>query len=265
MTMKGNIAATFAILLLSQSLMAQDRPVVHHYFSKTPHTHAAEWSYSGKTGPAFWGRLDPSYRLADTGRQQSPIDINTKHSAFAKLPELKFDYRRERISVVNNGHTIQHNESPGSFLYVGDEKFSLEQFHMHTPSEHTLDGKPFELEIHFVHKSKSGAVAVVGVLVEADEKSDLELPLHHDLPKVAGENVEVNRSRNPSDFLPRGREYFSYSGSFTTPPCTEQVRWIVLKQPIGVPPKIIERFAAILKSNNRPVQKLNDRVIETSK
>lgn len=254
-----------ALTLLGQSLIAQDRPVVHHYFSKVPHEHAATWSYSGSTGPEFWGKLDLSYRLASSGKQQSPIDINTKKTPTAELPELKFDYRRERIATLNNGHTIQHNEASGSFLHVGDEKFSLEQFHVHAPSEHTFDGRHFDLEIHFVHKSKSGQVAVVAVLVQGDEQAELNLPLANDLPQTPGEVVEVEATRNPSDFLPRSREYFAYSGSFTTPPCIEQVRWIVMKQPVGARPKYIERFATILKANNRPVQKLNDRVVERSK
>lgn len=188
---------TVAVTLLGQSLIAQDRPVAHHYFSKTPHEHAAKWGYSGDAGPAFWGQLDPSYRLASSGKQQSPIDINSTKAAPAELPELKFDYRRERIAALNNGHTIQHSEAPGSFLHVGGEKYSLEQFHVHAPSEHTIDGKHFELEIHFVHKSKSGQVAVVAVLVQGDEKTELYLPLANDLPKKPGEVVEVEATRNP--------------------------------------------------------------------
>jgi carbonic anhydrase len=114
-----NVGLTVAAVLLSQSLMAQDRPVAHHYFSKTPHEHVAKWSYSGSTGPEFWGQLDPSFRSASSGKHQSPIDIDTKTTPAAELPELKFDYRSERIAALNNGHTIQHNEAPGSFLFVG--------------------------------------------------------------------------------------------------------------------------------------------------
>ena len=128
-----------------------------------------------------------------------------------------------------------------------------------------LDGKQFDLEIHFVHKTKSGEVAVVGVFVQADEKAEIDIPLSYDLPTKPGERVELESARNPSDFLPPSREYFTYAGSFTTPPCTEQIRWYVMKQPIGVPPKVLERFVAILKSNNRPVQNLYDRVVEKSK
>jgi len=258
-------AIVVVLTMLGRALLAEDKPVAHHYFSKIPHQHAAAWGYTGLKGPTHWGMLDPSYRLASTGKHQSPVNIDSRQASVARLPELKFDYRRENISVFNNGHTIQHNESPGSFLYIGQDKFALEQFHMHTPSEHTVDGKHFDMEVHFVHKSMSGEVAVVGVFVRRDRKSTLRTLLLDDLPKASGETVTLDGTRNPSDFLPRSREYFSYSGSFTTPPCTEKIRWIVMKQPIGVSPEVIDRFAAILHSNNRPVQMLNDRIVERSR
>ena len=263
--MYRRVGLAVVLTLLSNPVMAQDKPIAHHYFSKTPPRHAASWGYAGSEGPAHWGTLDPSYRLASDGRHQSPIDINSKQSPVAELPELKFDYRRENIAVLNNGHTIQHNESPGSLLYVGDQKFALEQFHMHAPSEHTVDGRHFDMEIHFVHKSASGEVAVVGVFVKRDENSTLTTPLLNDLPESSGELVTLEGSRNPSDFLPRSREYFSYAGSFTTPPCTENIRCLVMKQPIGVVPEVVDRFAAILRSNNRPVQMLNHRIVERSR
>jgi len=263
--MKRAAGPTVIVALLAHSVLAQDRPVAHHYFSKAEHKHSAPWGYIGPTGPSHWGSLDPSYRLASSGKQQSPIDIDTRKTPEAGLPGLKFDYRRERIAAMNNGHTIQHDEAPGSFLHVGEDRFALEQFHVHVPSEHTVDGRHFDMEIHFVHRSKSGAVAVVAVLAQSDGNSELDFPLLPDLPDVPGETVALEKSRNPSDFLPRSREYFSYSGSFTTPPCTEQIRWIVMKQPLGVPPKLVERFVTILKANNRPVQMLNDRVVEKSR
>jgi carbonic anhydrase len=107
-------------------------------------------------------------------------------------------------------------------------------------------------------------VAVVGVFVQRDKNSKLSTPLLNDLPESSGELVTLDGTRNPSDFLPRSRKYFSYSGSFTTPPCTEGIRWIVMKQPIGVAPEVVDRFAAILRSNNRPVQMLNNRIVERS-
>jgi len=238
--------------------------VTHHYFSKSEHQHAAKWGYEGKIGPKFWGDLDPAYRLAKTGKRQSPINIETKVAATKKLPALKFDYQVEQLSSFNNGHTIQHNEAPGSFLFVGDDRYALEQLHVHTPSEHTIDGKHFPMEIHLVHKSGSGRIAVVAVLVEAKEKGTVEVPFYFGLPSRSGEEVRYEGRRNPSDFLPQSRKYFEYSGSFTTPPCTEDVRWIVMQQPVRANPKLIHRFETLLKANNRPTKPLNGRVVGVS-
>ncbi len=237
----------------------------HHYFSKTEHSHAATWSYTGKTGPEFWGQLDPAYRLAATGRQQSPIDIQTRKTISKTLPQLKFDYQSEQVSSFNNGHTIQHDDEPGSFLYVGDQRYALEQFHVHTPSEHTIDGKQFPMEIHFVHRATSKEVAVVAVLVEADAEGEVEVPYYYDLSTQPGEHVRYEGQQNPSDLLPRRRDYYEYLGSFTTPPCTEGIRWFVLKQTVKASPERIRRFEIVLKANNRPVQLLHGRTISISK
>lgn len=259
------IALTLVVCLMCPSLGAMDPPTAHHYFLKSSKEPVAKWSYAGATGPKNWAGLNPGYRLAAVGKQQSPIEIDTQRTVSADLPELKFDYRRERISAVNNGHAIQHNDTPGSFLYLGDEKYSLEQFHLHAPSEHTVDGKHFEMEVHFVHKSRTGAVAVVAVFVKGDAKADLEIPLYREVPAESGEEVDFDGTRNPSDYLPRNRKCYHYSGSFTTPPCTENIQWFVMEDPVAVKPQVIARFSTILKSNNRPVQMLNDRVVQKSR
>ncbi len=242
---------------------ASDSSVDHHYFSKETQPHLAHWGYEGEIGPKYWGRLDASYRLADTGKRQSPIDIPTSKASETLLPTLSFDYRMEQIRSRNNGHTIQHDGEPGSMLHIGDRQFALEQFHVHTPSEHTIDGKPFDMEIHFVHKSEAGHVVVVAVLVEGVEDGGLDFPFYT-LPDQTGELIEYSGRRNPSDYLPKSREYFFYDGSFTTPPCTEGVKWIVLTQPLKAKPAMIAGFREILKANNRPVQSLNDRAVRLS-
>ena len=239
-----------------------DSPLVHHYFSKGPHKHDAEWGYTGKQGPQFWGTLSPKYHLAKDGKQQSPVDIQTKKTITDSLPPLKFNYRKERISAINNGHSIQHNEQPNSFLHVGDQVYSLEQFHVHVPSEHTIDGKHADMEIHFVHKSSSGEVAVVAVMVHADSKNPVDVPIYKELPKQVGESVVADHaSRNPIEFIPKDHSYLRYMGSFTTPPCTEGIRWIMMKTPISITPAVLAEFKEILGGNNRPVQKLNDRQV----
>ncbi|MGI9518603.1 MAG: carbonic anhydrase family protein [Pirellulaceae bacterium] len=237
--------------------------VEHHYFAKEEKAHTAHWSYEGDTGPAFWGRLDPAYRVAETGEQQSPVNIESAVAEQSSLPTLKFDYRPEMVTAWNNGHTIQHNEQPGSFLHVGEDTYALEQFHVHMPSEHTIDGKHYDMEIHFVHKSEDGRTAVVGVMVEAGEDGVTIPP--YSLPGQQGEVVVYNGRHNPSDYLPRSRQYFGYNGSFTTPPCTEGVLWLVMIEPVQAPQEELDQFREILKHNNRPVQPLNGRQISRSR
>ncbi len=237
-------------------------PLVHHYFSKGAHKHDAEWGYTGTQGPEFWGTLSPKYHLAKDGNQQSPIDIQTKKAIAESLPPLKFNYRKEPISAINNGHSIQHNEQPGSFLHVGDHRYSLEQYHVHVPSEHTIDGKHADMEIHFVHKSSSGKVAVVAVMAYADSKEPVDVPVYKELPKQVGESIVINQAtRNPVDFIPKDHSYLRYMGSFTTPPCTEGIRWIMMKTPISITPAVLAKVKEIVGGNNRPVQKLNDRQV----
>ena len=237
-------------------------PLVHHYFSKGPHKHDAEWGYTGKKGPQFWGTLSPKYHLAKDGQQQSPIDIQTKDAIAESLPPLKFNYHKERISAINNGHSIQHNEELKSFLHVGDQVYSLEQFHVHVPSEHTIDGKHADMEIHLVHKSSSGKVAVVAVMAYADSKDPIDVLIYKELPKQVGESVVADQAtRNPVDFIPKANSYFRYMGSFTTPPCPEGIRWIMMKTPISITPAVLAEFKEIIGGNNRPVQKLNDRQV----
>ncbi|MEO2018117.1 MAG: carbonic anhydrase family protein [Fuerstiella sp.] len=244
---------------------ARVQSVLHHYFSKGTHTHEAEWGYTGKQGPAFWGTLSPKYHLATDGRKQSPIDIRTADISNEDLPPLVFRYRSEQLSVVNNGHTIQHNEQPGSFLQVGDKVYALEQFHAHVPSEHTINGKHADMEIHFVHKSLTGQGAVVAVMANADTEKSISIPVHMRLPQAGDAAVEPNHSRNPTDFIPKERHYFTYSGSFTTPPCTEGVRWIVMTSPIQIAPSALARFRQTLGRNIRPVQPLHGREVAISR
>jgi len=209
MTRTGGLCVV--LTMWAQLLTAQNQPVALHYFSKSSHELLAKWGYNGATGPEFRGQLNPSSRMASTGNHQSPIDIDTKMTLLVDLPALKFDYRRERISAPNDGHTIQHDKIPGCVLYVCDNKYTTGQFHVHTPSEHTIDRKCFDLEIHFVYKSMSGEVAVVAVMFKSDDSSELDLAPFYELPIKPGEAVLFDGTRNLSDFLPRSRDNFSHT------------------------------------------------------
>lgn len=224
--------------------------------------HAPHWSYEGAEGPGHWGELSEEYLMCSKGRNQSPI--NLADNVNADLPELEFEYYSSKINEINNGHSIQQNIKPGSFLKIPerDLSFELKQFHFHSPSEHTVDGKSFAMEIHFVHSDTEGGLAVVGVLVDEGEEHPVLNQLWAFMPESAGDTSQEPIGIEETNLLPPTREYFSYSGSLTTPPCSEGVRWVVLKTPIQASAGQIATFKERMGfANNRPVQPVNARMI----
>jgi carbonic anhydrase len=236
----------------------------HPYFHKQEREkpHAAEWSYTGETGPSHWGELCPEYVLAKEGKQQSPIDLrNTLSKA---LPRLDFKYRPSRIHLIYNGHTIQENEDPGSFG-MANKEFELQQFHFHAPSEHTVDGKHFPMEMHLVHKAKDGTSGVVAVLIQEGEHNRAFDPVWDNLPDANRPEKDVVIKIDATSLLPTDTSYFSYDGSFTTPPCSEQVKWAILAEPVRLSKQQIMRFREVIHGNNRPLQPLHGRQVFRSK
>jgi carbonic anhydrase len=232
----------------------------HPYFHKQEKEkpHAAEWSYMGETGPSHWGDLCPEYAVAKTGKQQSPIDI--RGTLPKALPRLDFKYRPSQIHLIYNGHTIQENEDPGSFG-IANDKFELQQFHFHAPSEHTVDGKHFPMEMHLVHKAQDGTSGVVAVLINEGEHNRAFDPVWDNLPDANQPQRDTQFKVDALSLLPRDTTYYSYDGSFTTPPCTEQVKWVILAQPVSLSKQQITRFREVIHDNNRPVQRLNGRQV----
>ncbi len=236
----------------------------HYYFKKTAHHPDAHWSYEGATGPEYWGKLSASYSLADTGKKQSPVNIDTSKLVADKLPELIFSYRsKERPDFINNGHTLQHQqEEDGSEIEVAGKHYKLEQFHLHSPSEHTVDGKYFPVELHMVHKAEDGEVAVLAIFYKAGESSQaLKYVAHAKLPEKEGDKTVMKQGIRLRDLVPAQPDYYTYSGSFTTPPCSEGVKWFILKQALEAEEKLLDTIAEILKHNNRPAQDLEGREV----
>jgi carbonic anhydrase len=225
-----------------------------------------EWSYSGPKGPDHWGDLDPDYAPCKSGKAQSPIDIRGARKA--ALPSIEFDYRNGAVRLINNGFTavrVNYPRGNGNILRVGNERYELTQFHFHHPSEEQVDGKAFDLGIHFMHQSAEGKVAGVAVLVNAGSASETARKLWEHMPQTTGPEHEISGLEiNPAGLLPRDLSYYSYTGSQTAPPCTEGVAWLVLKTPIEVSRSQIEAFAKLYPHDVRPVQPLNGRVVEVS-
>jgi carbonic anhydrase len=226
--------------------------------------HSRHWSYNGDTAPAKWSSLEPDFAACSNGKTQSPIDI--PHEVVHAHPgsHLEFDYHATPLRIVDNGHTIQVNYAPGSFVTVGDERYELLQFHFHHPSEERIEGQGFDLVAHLVHKDVQGRLAVVAVLLNAGDENAFLKTLWANLPKdkqheYAPKGVTVN----VADLLPKDRSYYSFTGSLTTPPCTEGVSWFVLPHPGSLSTRQLDAFAALYPMNARPVQPLNGRAISS--
>ena len=258
------VASLLSMALFSPMMvMASDQS--HSVGSKKtysgPHAH---WGYSGAEGPKNWGRLSSAYGECSAGKNQSPIDI--RNSSFYELDELQFDYQQFVLEIVNNGHTIQVNNTGYGNLQIAGESYDFLQLHFHTPSEHMINGRHAPLEMHLVHKSKSGRLAVLGVMIEeGDENVELE-KVWFNMPEIASEKVKMNTvSFEPRNVLPESRDYFHYNGSLTTPPCSEGVRWFVFNQPIQMSSFQIDKFMRVVGENARPVQSLFARSVRSSR
>lgn len=227
--------------------------IVNGQSSETPH-----WEYEGEAGPDNWGKLDPSFALCSTGRAQSPIDV--VDAIPLDLSNINFSYSPSAMNIFNNGHTIQVNYDAGSSITYNENTYQLVQFHFHHPSEHFIDGKPSDMEIHFVHRDDVGNLAVVGVmLVAGDADNEAYAPVFDNLPAEEGEPETTDITVNAADLLPTAKTFYTYTGSLTTPPCSQGVRWLLLTEPVELSEAQIEAFAAIFELNARPVQPLNER------
>ncbi len=225
---------------------------------------AHEWGYSGKEGPAHWGELKPEFATCKTGHQQSPINIVGAQTS--DLPAIQFGYKPTALHIINNGHSIQINYAPGSFIRIGNKQYELKQFHFHHPSEETIKGKHFPMELHLVHSDAAGNLAVLSVLLEEGSANPLVETLWAQAPKTAGpEKADDNLQINAADLLPANHSYFTFTGSLTTPPCTEGVRWFVLETPVTISNEQVAAFAKIYPYDERPTQALNGRTVLASK
>ncbi len=233
---------------------------------KAAHAAAAEhahWDYEGPNGPAQWGKLDPAWGSCDRGARQSPIDI--RDGIKVALEPVDFDYRPSHWTIVDNGHTVQVGFASGNAIRVAGRQYDLVQMHFHRPSEERVAGKAFEMVAHLVHRSADGKLAVVAVLIEGGEPNALVDTLWAHLPLERNDTVAPMVSIDPAQMLPAAREYWTYMGSLTTPPCSEGVLWLVMKTPQHWSPEQIGIFARLYPMNARPVQAAGGRLIKESR
>jgi carbonic anhydrase len=219
------------------------------------------WSYDGETGPDNWAKLNPEWEIASKGKRQSPIDLGG--AKLGKAINLEFHYGKSRLRLVNNGHTIRVNVEKGHWFAVGGKRYNLVQFHFHSPSEHTIKGEYFAMEVHLVHRSADDRLAVIGFLVDEGPASASFHRFFEDVPPV-GETREIpDFVADLTRILPKDVEHkFHYSGSLTTPPCTEDVEWYILKTHLTLSASQIAKYRKFYSGNNRPLQPLHGRTVE---
>jgi len=223
---------------------------------KKPGAHKIHWQYEGLEGPAHWGDLDPKFISCKIGRNQSPINIKDKTAInTVGLPGFDVYYRSAPMRIIYNGHALQINYPLGSYITINGNRYELLQFHFHTPSEHQKNGFNYPMEMQIVHKDGDGNLAVIGILFQEGKKNDALSDIIRYLPKDVGkEHLHKFAKVNPVDYFPKRKLFYKYSGSLTTPPCSEGVYWMVFKDPIEASPEQLAAMHALMGDNNRPVQ-----------
>ncbi|RMG91875.1 MAG: carbonic anhydrase family protein [Zetaproteobacteria bacterium] len=223
--------------------------------------HAKHWGYEGDVGPAHWGQFSET---CAKGKSQSPINIETAKVVKKGLQPIEIHYSEAKAvkgKVLNNGHTIKVETENGGYIVANGKRFDLLQFHFHSPSENQVDGKPYDMVAHFVHKAKDGQLAVIAVMFEKGKSNAALRKVWKKMPKEVGESAGY-RGLNLNAILPKDRSYYHFTGSLTTPPCSENVEWFVLKHPVSIGAKQLSKFHKLYNGNVRPTNPLNGRVVE---
>lgn len=216
-----------------------------------------EWSYSSINDPLNWGNCYPEC----SGTAQSPIDIQAT-ATNSNLEPITMFYQDSTIELENNGHTIEQHYNTGSSILIDNVTYQLKQFHFHTPSEHTINGIQYPMEIHLVHQnSETSKLAVIGILFKEGETNSFLDQFFNDLPQTKGESFSSKTLINIKDMFPSDSQYYTYSGSLTTPPCSEIATWFVYQTAIEASSSQITSIHNIMGDNNRPVQPLNNRTV----
>lgn len=224
-----------------------------------PAVHTVHWDYGDEAGPDNWGQLAAEFSECAAGEEQSPVNLPHSNATPTPAPVINWS-RARRAEIVNNGHTLQVNVQNAGHLWLDDKRYRLAQFHFHHNSEHTIGGVRFPMEAHFVHVAEDGELAVLGVMIVAGEENPTLTRLWNVAPSREGQ-AQLENAIDPRLFLPSNRSALRYEGSLTTPPCSEGVKWVVLRRPITANAQQIAAFAWLYPNNARPLQPLGERTV----
>ncbi|MBV6320362.1 carbonic anhydrase [Duganella violaceipulchra] len=263
--LSAKIAARLAIMRANQQARAAAAAKARKVAAAAPvvpKVYSNHWSYEGENGPANWGRINPEWAKCGTGNRQSPIDI--RDGMKVELEQITFDYHPSSFNVTDNGHTVQVMLGSGNFITVNNRMYELIQFHFHRPSEERINGKGYEMVMHLVHKDGEGKLAVLALLLERGKPQPVIQTVWNNLPLEKLETLAPSTVLDPMDLLPARRDYFTFMGSLTTPPCSEGVLWLVMKEPVQASPAQMALFSRLYPLNARPIQPGSGRIIKES-
>lgn len=244
------------------ALVGHETPVMASDAKPGGHGDEVHWSYQGENGPQAWGQLKAEFNLCATGQRQSPINIDESLTLQGPAEPLQFNYQPSSASVVNNGHTIQVDLQGDNAVTVRGSSYKLLQFHFHAPSEEQVNGQGFAMVAHLVHQNAEGQLAVVSVLLQSGAANALIDKVWTYMPLDTNDRVRIPAGLiDVKELLPTDQRYYQFMGSLTTPPCSEGVLWLVLKQPSPVSPAQIRLFTQLFPHNARPLQPLYGRAV----
>ncbi|MCZ8235506.1 MAG: carbonic anhydrase family protein [Inhella sp.] len=223
---------------------------------------AVRWGYTGPGAPEHWAELDPAFRICGVGTRQSPIDLRDTFQV--DLDPIRFDYAPVGFSVQDNGHTLHVALEGSPSLTVRGERYRLTHLQFRRPSEERIRGKQFDMSVQLFHRNDAGRWAVLSVLLERGEPQPVVQQVWNHIPLEKG---DIQKGLAPLDLtalLPTERPYFTYMGSLTTPPCTEGVLWLVMRQPVGISDQQLGIFEKLYPMNARPIQAGSGRIVKES-
>jgi carbonic anhydrase len=225
----------------------------------------AQWEYQGKNGPLNWGKLDPAYRACSKGNEQSPIDIRNAHLNKALQP-IEFHYLAGPVTVENDGRTIVVHVDPGSYILADGLRYGLDRLEFNRPSETAIKGKLSDMDVHLVHKSADGKLAVIEVRFAEDRSAPNATlaTLWEHLPPAPRTSEKITDMVNPGGLLPGDPGYWTYMGSLSTPPCTEGVRWFVFEEAVSISREQLRAFTDLFRVASRPLQETHGRRVEAN-
>lgn len=225
---------------------------------------ASQWSYEGDTGPERWGRMRPEWAACADGKRQSPIELTG--GIAVDLEPVVFDYRPTRFLISDVGHTLEVHVGEGLGVHIRGRRYDLVHFQFHRPAEQTIGGRSQDMSIHLHHRDSEGRMAIVAIQLEAgDQPQPLIQTLWNSLPLDRGDHYMPTVMIDPSALVPANAAHYLYMGSLTTPPCTEGVIWVVMKDPISVSHGQMRIFDRLYPHNSRPLQALNGRLVLESR